>query len=123
MEITMELLKSLKSEDLRRIEVYQKLLKEAEEAVNLVIGKYKFSILQEKIILWNDGNNAEYLTHNGVWQARYLHQTYDINITVDGIFDVFKEEYEHRLKNNGRVNNKAESASYFRLFISKIKEA
>ena len=120
MEITMGFLKSLKSDDLRRIEVYQKFLKEAEEAVKLVIEKYKFSIFEEKITLWNDGNNAEYLTHNGVWQARYLHQTYDINITVDEVFDVFKEEYE--LKNNGRVNNKAESASYFRAFISNIKE-
>lgn len=122
MEITIDLLKSLTAEDLRRIEVYQKLLKEAEEAVKAVIGKYKFDICQAKITLWSDGNNAEYLTHNGVWQARYLHQRYDVPITVDDVFDVFKEAYEHNLKNTGRVNIKADSAGYFRSFVSKCKE-
>lgn len=121
MEITIELLKSMTAEDLRRIEVYQKLLKEAEEAVKTVIGKYKFDIYQEKITLWSDGNNAEYLTHNGVWQARYLHQRYDVSITVDDIFSVFKEAYEHNLKNTSRVNTKADSAAYFRTFISGCK--
>ena len=125
MEITIDLLKSMTADDLKRIEVYRELLKKAESAVESVIGAYKFDIFQEKITIRNDGNNAEYLTHDGIWQARYLHQRYDVKITVESVFDIFKEEYEHNLKRDGRVNDKASSASYFRYFVStceKIKE-
>ena len=122
MEITTELLKSLSSEDLKRIEVYKKLLAEAEEAVETIIGTYKFDIFQEKVVIRNDGNNAEYLTHSGVWQARYLNQRYDVSITVENIFDIYKECYEHNLKNTGRVNTKADSAVYFRFFVRKCKD-
>lgn len=119
MEITIELLKSMSAEDVRRIEIYRELLNEAEEAVKTIIATYKFNIFQDKIVIWNDGNNAEYLTHNGIWQARYINQSYDVNITVQDVFEIFKEAYEH--KNISKVNLKAQSAGYFRSFVNRCK--
>lgn len=121
MNITVDFLKSLSAEDLRKIKEYQVLLADAENAVKTVVARHKFSLFQDKIVLYNDGNNAEYLTRDGVWQARYLHQKYDVKITVEDIFDVYKEEYEHKLLNANTVNNKADSAGYFRTFVKRCK--
>lgn len=117
MDITIDLLKSLSPDDIKRIEIYSKLLKDAEAAVKVIKAAYKFSIGENKITVFNDGNNFEYLLHEGIWQARYLHQTYDVAINVDAIFDVYKEEYERSLKPSSTRNLKAESASYFRSFV------
>ena len=80
MNITVDFLKSLSAEDLRKIKEYQVLLADAENAVKAVVARHKFSLFQDKIVLYNDGNNAEYLTCDGVWQARYLHQKYDVKM-------------------------------------------
>ncbi len=121
MDITIDFLKSLSAEDLCKIKQYQVLLADAENAVKAVVARHKFSLFQDKIVLYNDGNNAEYLTRDGVWQARYLHQKYDVKITVEDIFDVYKEEHEHKLLNTNTVNNKADSAGYFRNFVKRCK--
>lgn len=122
MEITIDLLKSLSSDDIKRITKYSELLEEAEKAVEIIKAAYKFNIGEMKITVSDDGNNCEYLLHDGVWQARYLHQSYDVCINVNSIFDVFKENYEYTLIRSSRVNMKAESASYFRSFVNRCKK-
>ena len=119
---TIEFLRSLNPQDLRRIEKYSELLEEAEDAMRTILSSYKFDLRQDKILVYNDGCNSEYLLHSGVWEARYLYLSYDVKVTVEGIFDIFKEEYEHRLSKSVRVNNKADSAIYFRSFIARTKE-
>ena len=54
-----------------------------------------FGIGEDKIEVWRDRdcNNYEYLTHSGVWQARYLHQSYDVRCTEDEIFRYYRAEY------------------------------
>ncbi len=66
--------------------------KEAAEAINRAYA-HAFGIGEDRIEVWSDSNNFEYLTHDGVWQARYLHQTYDVKCTADEIFKYFRAEY------------------------------
>lgn len=122
MEITIDLLKSLTADDIKKISKYSELLQEAEDAVETVKEAYRFKIGENRITIYNDGNNAEYLLHEGVWQARYIHQTFDIKINVHDIFDVYKEDYEHRLSKSTRVNTVAQSAEYFRTFVNRCRK-
>lgn len=109
--------------------------REAKEAAELIHEAYKngFGIGEDKIEVWcdRDGYNHEYLTHAGVWQARYLHQTYDVECTADAIFEHYRAEYliNHnftREYTDGCCQSKAGEqkliASYFRSFVSRIKQ-
>jgi hypothetical protein len=60
---------------------------------NLIREKFTFKIGEDKIEVWSDAYNHEYITYDGVWQARYLHQTYDVECSVEGIFNLFRAEY------------------------------
>ena len=84
-----------------------------------------FGIAQKKIEVWHDPerNNFEYLTHDGVWQARYLHQTYDVGVDVNSIFELYKAEYlvKKRFSTSSEDKEKERIAGYFRSFIRNIK--
>lgn len=67
--------------------------KEAKEFAKLIRDTYQFPIGEDTITVWSDSHNAEYLTHNGVWQARYLHQSYDVECSEDSIFKYLRAEY------------------------------
>ncbi len=69
--------------------------KEAKEASQMIYQAYQnaFGIGKDKVEVWSDDCNAEYLTHDGVWQARYLHQTYDVKCSPDEIYQYFRAEY------------------------------
>lgn len=102
----------------------QKVAEEAKKASELIHKTYRcFGIGEEKIEVWSDEYNAEYLTYDGVWQARYLHQTYDVKCTPDGIFEYFKSEY---LVSEGYADDyeneeKAHICKYFRTFLKKTE--
>lgn len=121
MEINIELIESLTPDDIACIEDMQKLLKDATDYANKIKNSFIFRIGEKRKTVWEDTHNAEYLTINGIWQARYLHQTYDVKCDRDSIFDVLREEY---IVNHSpftcKVNNKAESARYFKSFIKRI---
>ena len=56
--------------------------------------KYRcFGMGEQSIEVWQDrdGYNFEYLTRDGVWQARYLHQKYDIAITEESLYELYKK--------------------------------
>lgn len=122
MEITIGILESLSSEDIGLILDYRKLLTDAKMDVEAIREVYRFRIGEEKITIWKDDYNAEYLTHNGIWQARYLHQTYDLPVTVDGVFNAYKELYKERNNPSKSVNNLADSAKYFKSFAQKARK-
>lgn len=132
---TMEEIMNMKVDEILLLNELVGVAREAKEAAKLISEIYSkaFGINEEKIEVWHDSDNYnyEYLTHNGFWQARYLHQTYDVECTADGIFEYFKAEY---LVNNNYVarckngcylteeGEKAEIAEYFRAFVSRTKE-
>ena len=95
---------------------------EATQAVKKIKEAYRcFGIKQEKIEVWSDVHNAEYLTYDGVWQARYLHETYDVECTVERVYELLKLEYlmqigemEMDYQIDGTVRN-------FRSFINRIQ--
>ena len=109
--------------------------KEAKEAAELIQKAYShaFGIGEDKIEVWKDrdANNFEYLTHDGIWQARYLHQSYDVKCTSDEIFVYLRAEYmikhgfakeytdSYCITKEGEL---AEIVRYFRAFISKVRE-
>ena len=77
------------------------------------------------IKVWEDaaGYNAEYLTHAGLWQGRYLHQSYDVWCTSDEIFKLLVAEYlvENNYVERYSGSEIAENAlitGYFRKFVN-----
>ena len=109
--------------------------REAKEAAEAIQQAYShgFGIGQDKIEVWRDrdANNFEYLTHGGVWEARYLHQTYDVVCSADSIFEYLRAEY---LINNGFAKEYTEDfcrtpegeymevVRYLRSFIARTKD-
>ena len=95
-------LMELTAEDLADIEVLQKLRKEADRLYRVIVNNQKVPLIlddQNRYKLWDDGNNAEYLALKDgewVWQARYLHQTYDIPINLEKIYQTMVNGYKHR---------------------------
>ena len=73
----------------------QKVAVEAKVDAKKIAQTYKFGIGQNVIEVWHDRdlNNFEYLTHEGVWQARYLHQKYDVKVDADTIFDYYRAQW------------------------------
>lgn len=122
MEITIDLIESLTPEDIDRILIYSDLLSESKKAVQIIKDTCLFHIGEKEITLSYDGNNRESLTYDGIWKARYLHQSYDVPVTIEGIFDVYKAEYEYRKSKSTSVNKKANSAGYFRSCVRRLQK-
>ena len=125
-----ESIKNLTEEDVLILNGLIALAKKAEEAAEIVKATYLFHIGEEKIEVWSDQYNHEYLTCDGVWLARYLHQTYDVECTKQSIFDYMKAEF---LIENGFVkeydgNSYTEEGKmrqvfrYFKVFLKNTKE-
>lgn len=104
--------------------------KAAENSAKFIQNTYQFPIGVDKITVWSDEHNAEYLTHDGIWQARYLHQEYDVDCSKDSIFNYFRAEY---LVSNGfckeydgcyetKEGEMAKIAKYFRSFVGRTVE-
>lgn len=104
--------------------------KSAKEAAKLIRDTYQFPMGEDKIELWNDGYNAEYITHSGVWQARYLNQQYDVSCSENSIFEYLKAEYlvshgfckEYEGCYATDEGEMARIAAYFRSFINKTRQ-
>lgn len=104
--------------------------KSAKEASKLIRDTYQFPMGKDKIELWSDEHNAEYLTKDGVWQARYLHQEYDVDCSENSIFKYLRAEYlvshgfckEHEGCYVTEEGKMARIAGYFRVFINKTRE-
>jgi len=89
----LEKIKNLTSEEVQIVSAMKVIAEQAQEIVDLIRGAYSFRMGEEKIQVMNDGPNSEFLTHSGVWQARYLHQTYDVSIDKESIFDLQLASY------------------------------
>ena len=106
----------------------QKVAEEAREDAKKIAEAYHFGIGEEIIEVWHDRerNNFEYLTHEGIWQARYLHQTYDVKIDQETLFDYYRAEW---LIENGYVteyenkefSKKGFISRYLRSFVRRIE--
>jgi len=105
----------------------QDLAVEAKEAEEVISATYCcFGIGEEKVEIWQDrdGYNFEYLTHDGVWQARYLHQQYDVFCSADGIFECLKAEYFTQMGVGNlprEIREMADACRYFRAFVKRTK--
>lgn len=61
-----------------------------------VIRKTYFPVgheLTEKIEIFQYGDDKQYLTNKGVWQARYKDWSYDVECTEEGIFKFYKKAF------------------------------
>ena len=107
--------------------------KEAKEESKMIYQAYKnaFGIGENTIEVWSDDYNAEYLTHDGVWQARYLHQTYDVKCSPNEIYQLFRGEYliqngyAEEIGSDGCLTEEGKQkqiAGYFRSFIRRSKQ-
>ena len=125
-----ESIKKIGPKDIMIINSLLPLAKQAIEAEKLIRETYLFHIGETKITVWTDQNNWEYITRDGVWQARYLNQEYDVECTAEVIFDYAKADY---LVKNGYVKEcensyfteegkKAEIYKYFSCFLKKTAD-
>ena len=127
----MEKILNLNADEILIVNGLQSVAEEAKEHAALIRKTYhNFGIGEDVIEVWHDRDryNFEYLTHAGVWQARYLHQTYDVRVDADSIFDYYRAEW---LVKNGYVNEhengrmtkygeKKQICGYFRSFVRRI---
>lgn len=118
-------------EDLKDIEQLQKFRKEAEELYHTVIKNQTVPLILDNMNrykLWDDSNNATYLAlveGKWIWQARYLHQTYDVPIDIEGIYRMMIRGYEHRKDESKRgfVNNNEDAIKYFKSYVNGLKKS
>lgn len=126
-------LENLFNLDMRELEVLSGLIpvaKEATEAYELIRKTYRFAIGEDSIVVWSDSCNKELLTHAGIWQARYLHQKYDVQCTKEEIFRHYKAKW---LIDNGYVPERtargsiteeamlSEACKYFQSFVKRTR--
>ena len=69
------------------------LAEKAKEAEEMIKEVYVFHMGENKITVWEDECNTEYLTFEGIWQARYINQVYDIECSAETIFEYMKSDY------------------------------
>ena len=129
----MDKIQNLNADEILIVNGLQSVAEEAKKHAELIYKVYhNFGIGEDKIEVWHDRdhNNFEYLTHSGVWQARYLHQTYDVGVDADSIFDYYRAEW---LVNNGyakecegcyltEYGQKKEICGYFRSFVRRTEQ-
>lgn len=121
-------LNDLTVEDLKDIEELQKFRKESQRLYNIVINNQKVPLIlddKNRYKLWGDTYNAEYLALiNGewVWQARYLHQKYDVPINVENIYKIMVCAYEMEkdTTKRGFTNGNKEAIGYFTTYVNKL---
>lgn len=118
-------LNDLTVEDLKDIEELQKFRKESQRLYDIVVNNQKVPLIlddENRYKLWDDTNNAEYLTLiNGewVWQARYLHQKYNVPINVEKIYKIMVHAYEMEKKKTLTNDNK-KAINYFTSYVDKL---
>lgn len=121
------IIKTLTPKDVLILNELYTLAKQAEEAEKQIKAKYLFRVGEDKIEVWHCDYNTEYLTHDGIWQARYLHQSYDVECTAETIFEYMKANYmvkqgyaeEYSVNNYTEEGEKALIFRYFNNFIER----
>ncbi len=102
----------------------------AKKAVEMIKEVYTFHIGEETKKIWGDAHNSEFITHKGEWQARYLHQSYDVKIDEKTVFDYFAAQHicqEGLLTGNmtdeqiKEIKGKELIAGYFTNFVRKTE--
>ena len=86
-------IKKLSPNDVLILNSLSPLAEKAKEIEKQIKETYLFHIGEKRIAIWHDENNYEYLTYDGVWQARYLNQTYNVECTAETIFEYLKANY------------------------------
>ncbi len=109
----------------------RKVAEEAEQVAELIDKVYRFKINEDKREIWRDkAGNAEYITHSGYWQARYLHQCYDTEVDTNSIFELYKagwlidNGYDEEYNENGEITENGERKQillYFRVFVKRTE--
>lgn len=127
--VDLEKIQRLTPDEVEVVCAMQEMTKTAEEMSELVRNAYHFRLGEDRIRVWNDEHNAEFLTHDGWWQARYIHQEYEVTCTKECIFKYLVAEYivNNNLHKDAPSLQKAgfeEEAmvfGYFRAFIERTK--
>ena len=123
---------SLNADEILIANGLREVAEEAKADSELIYKTYHcFGIGEERIEVWRDkdANNFEYLTHDGVWEARYLHQKYDVKVDKDTIFDYYKAEwlikngYALEMEGNRYTEDgkKKQICECFRAFVSRAR--
>lgn len=119
-------LSELTVQDLKDIEKLQEFRKETERLYNIIIKIQRVPLIldnQNRYTIWNDGNNIEYLElreGEWIWEARYLHQSYDVPINLEKIFNMMVRAYENAEYKNTARNIEKEAIDYFTTYTNNL---
>lgn len=109
----------------KAIHVIKNLWVEAGEAVEIIRKAYQFEIGEKEKRIYYLGGNAEYLTYDGLWKARYLYQSYDVLCTPEGIYEVYLAEHlvKHgELIQDEETKKNAKASESFRAFVEATRK-
>lgn len=95
--------------DLIALGLLEPLAKKAKLYADIIQQTYLFHANEDKIVIFDDNNNREYFTHTGIWQARYLNQSYDVACDAATIF---QHMAAHCLITNNLVPDRDEWRNY-----------
>ena len=104
----------------------QEFRKEAERLYNIIINTQRVPLIldnQNRYTIWNDGNNVEYLElkeGEWIWEARYLHQSYNVPINLEKIFHMMVCAYENAEYKNVSRNIEKEAIDYFTAYTNNL---
>lgn len=91
MNITIDTLDNLTTEQLEIIALGQTLLQEARRDLIAMKEYCRFRFGEYCITLRNDGNCREYMLNTGIYQVRNGNHTYELEMTEEAIFDAYKQ--------------------------------
>ena len=98
------------------------LMAEAIAAEELIRMTYLFDEMKEdRIVVWTDGLNYDYVTKDGVWHGDYLHRQYRVSCTLEDIFEVLKGKYYMITDTSVDMKERAQLWSYFKWFLEKTR--
>ena len=63
---------SLTPDEMILASVLEKAAKKANEAREIISKAYLFKIGEDKKLVWKNGTNEEYMSHNGIWECNYV---------------------------------------------------
>lgn len=104
----------------------EKPAREAKEAAKIIRETYTFMAGKERTEVYHDktSNNVEFYTRDGVWEARYLDQEYDVPCTEEELFKYFRAEYmvDEKFIDTPEMREMKLVSSYLRKFVSRTRE-
>ena len=95
------------------------LAKEAKDDATTINEKYIFTEGQDKIKIWDDNFNGEYITNDYMWHADYASEQFIVRCTTDDIYELYRDQflYYQECTDSELYKRRAKIATHFKAFV------